>query len=89
MIFGVLLVLTLISREWIEVVFDVDPDHGDGSQERLIVAISGMLAVVFAFGARYEWRRLACRSPRAPTRAAHPPFIAANADLVELPLRVR
>jgi hypothetical protein len=52
-----LFVLTLVSKEWIEVIFGVDPDHGSGALE---VTISvGLLAVaaVSSVLARREWRR--------------------------------
>jgi hypothetical protein len=54
---GVLFVLTLLNRAWIETVFQVDPDHGQGWVEWLIVGV--LLAVTVACGvlARYEWRR--------------------------------
>jgi hypothetical protein len=52
-----LLVLTLISQEWIEVLFGVDPDHGDGSFEWLVVAVLAIVTVASAVSARIEWRR--------------------------------
>ncbi len=41
-------VLTLLVPEWIEVVFDVDPDHGDGSLEWLIAAAFAVATVALA-----------------------------------------
>jgi hypothetical protein len=52
-------VLTLISREWIEWLFGVDPDGGDGSLEWAIVGILLLATVIFAWFARLEWRRAA------------------------------
>ena len=44
--------------QWIEIVFGVDPDGGDGSLEWFIVAALALVAVIFAAMARVEWRRL-------------------------------
>ena len=54
---GVLGTLTLVWRDWIEIVFRVDPDHGSGTAEWLVVAI--LLGATFMLGARarLEWRR--------------------------------
>ncbi len=52
-----LFVLTLIAREWIELLFGVDPDSGDGSLEAAIVAVLLVATVAFAWLARVEWRR--------------------------------
>ena len=54
---AVLFVLTLISREWIEWLFGVDPDGGDGSLEWAIVGVLLLATVVLAWFARVEWRR--------------------------------
>ena len=53
---GLLAVITLISQEWIELVFRVDPDHGSGALEWAIVG--GLVAVSLASAAlaRLEWR---------------------------------
>jgi hypothetical protein len=52
-------VLTLISREWIELVFGVDPDGGDGSLEWAIVTLLLLATAVLSWFARVEWRRAA------------------------------
>ena len=54
-----LTLLTLVSKEWIEVVFGVDPDHGSGELEWLIVAVMVVATVAFAVVARLEYRRSA------------------------------
>lgn len=54
---GFLLLLTLVTREWIEALFRVDPDGGNGSLEWLIVA--GLIATTMTSGllARAERER--------------------------------
>jgi hypothetical protein len=54
---GVLGLVTIFWSDWIEAIFRVDPDHGDGSAEWLIVAVLLVVSVALAFGARLEWRR--------------------------------
>jgi hypothetical protein len=63
-----LFVLTLVTREWIELVFGVDPDHGSGSLEWAIVLCLAVPTVVFAVLARLEWRR-----PPLPQGASRTP----------------
>jgi hypothetical protein len=53
-----LLLATLVWREWIELVFRVDPDHGNGTLEWLIVAVLAATTAVFAFRAHAQWRRI-------------------------------
>ncbi len=55
----VFLVLTLAWKDWIEIIFRVDPDNHSGSLEWGIVAVSAVLALTFAGLARAEWRRRA------------------------------
>lgn len=52
-----LFIVTLVSRNWIEIVFKVDPDESSGSLEWLIVAALLVASVVFIGLARAEWRR--------------------------------
>lgn len=54
---GIAFIATLISREWIEVIFGVDPDGGDGSLEWVIALVLLAASVIFAMLARAEWRR--------------------------------
>jgi hypothetical protein len=54
----VLLVLTLIWHDWIEIVFGADPDQHSGFAEWLIVAILALVTVAFAVLARIDFRRL-------------------------------
>jgi hypothetical protein len=54
-----LFILTLISHEWIEVIFGVDPDGGNGSLEWAIVGILLVATIVLGWLARVEWRRAA------------------------------
>jgi hypothetical protein len=52
-----LFVVTLVSRDWIEIIFRVDPDRGNGWLEWAIAAAAFGLAVTFALIAGREWRR--------------------------------
>ena len=52
-----LFLLTLITREWIELIFRVDPDRGSGAVEWAIaLTLLAVAAVSFALAHR-EWRR--------------------------------
>lgn len=54
---GVMFVVTLFNREWIETIFNVDPDQGSGSLELLIVGGLLVATIVLVVLAGYEWRR--------------------------------
>jgi hypothetical protein len=51
-----LFLLTLFWRDWIEAIFGVDPDRGDGSLELAIPVILVGCIVTFGLCARREWR---------------------------------
>jgi hypothetical protein len=53
----VLALVTLVWNDWIELVFKVDPDAGDGTLEKAIVVLLVLAAIVFGWLARTEWRR--------------------------------
>jgi hypothetical protein len=55
---ALLLVVTVFWREWIEVVFRVNPDGGSSAAEWLVVVALGIISAVAALAARLEWRRL-------------------------------
>jgi hypothetical protein len=54
---GCLAVVTQFWHDWIEAVFRVDSDQGNGSAERLVVVVLLMVTIILAVGARLEWRR--------------------------------
>jgi hypothetical protein len=54
---GILAIVTIFWRDWIEAVFGMDPDRGNGTAEWLIVLILLVLALALAAAARVEWRR--------------------------------
>jgi hypothetical protein len=58
-----LAVTTLIWHDWIETVFEVEPDGGSGELEWLLTAALAVLAVGFALAARVEFHRTAESSP--------------------------
>jgi len=57
-----LFLLTLVWQKWIEAVFRVDPDGGNGSLEWAIVAVLFAASVMLSVMARAEWRSVR-RSP--------------------------
>jgi hypothetical protein len=52
-----LLLMTVVWPDWIELVFGADPDHGDGSVEWLIAVLALLISATFSALARAEWRR--------------------------------
>jgi hypothetical protein len=54
---GIMTVVTIFWRDWIETVFGIDPDKGNGSAEWLVVVILAILTALLAVGARSEWHR--------------------------------
>ena len=54
---GILFMITLIWRNWIEMIFNVSLDNGDGSLEWLTVGVLLVMTITLSVLARYEWRR--------------------------------
>jgi hypothetical protein len=52
---GGLAILTLVSRDWLEV-FGWEPDGGNGLLEWIVVAALTVSAVLLALAARTHWR---------------------------------
>ena len=54
---GIAAVITLFWHDWIEAVFGIDPDSGNGSAEWLIISVLLIVTVALAVGVWREWRR--------------------------------
>jgi len=54
---GIAAVITLFWHDWIETVFSVDPDGGNGLAEWLIISVLLLTTVALAVAARREWSR--------------------------------
>jgi len=54
---AILFLVTLLWRDWIEIVFRVEPDGGSGLLEWTIVALLLVATVALFTAARAEWRR--------------------------------
>ncbi len=52
-----LFVITLVWHDWIEIVFNVDPDRGSGLLEWSIVGALLVVTIALFTFARYEWRK--------------------------------
>ena len=55
---AMLATVTLFVPNWIETVFHVDPDSGNGSFEWFVVIVLFGISVVSAFVAGVEWERV-------------------------------
>ena len=53
-----LTVLTLVWKDWIEILFGVGPDGGSGALEWLVVSVTALGTAVSAVLTRQEWRRV-------------------------------
>jgi len=54
---GIMFVITFVWNDWVEIVFHVDPDSGNGSVEWLIVGGLLVATITLFVFARFEWRR--------------------------------
>ncbi len=54
---GVMSVVTVLWPTWIEGLFGVEPDGGDGSLEWMLVATLAVVTATLGLIARSEWRR--------------------------------
>jgi hypothetical protein len=54
---SMLFIITLVQRDWIETIFDIDPDSGSGALEWLIVGSLLAVTITLFTLASYEWRR--------------------------------
>jgi hypothetical protein len=55
---ALLLLVTLVWRDWIEIAFRVDPDKESGRAEWLVVAVLGATTAVFSLAAKLERRHM-------------------------------
>jgi hypothetical protein len=65
-LFAGLAITTAFWPPWIETVFRVDPDAGDGAAEWLVVAVLGVAAIAVFILARRDYRTAKVTSQVAP-----------------------
>ncbi|MDQ0850498.1 hypothetical protein QFZ65_002436 [Arthrobacter sp. B3I9] len=56
-----LFILTLFNRDWIEVLFGVEPDGGSGSMEWAVVVVLAALTLLSVAAVSREWHRSVIR----------------------------
>lgn len=54
---GLVLVLVLVRKNWIEAVVPIDPDQDNGTLEALILVSMAILTITCTALARHEWLR--------------------------------
>jgi len=59
---GILFLVTLFSRDWIENILHVDPDQGQGWVEWMIVVALALVTVALGAVARAEWSRASAKA---------------------------
>jgi hypothetical protein len=52
-----LFVITLFWHDWVEIIFGVDPDQGNGLLEWSVVGAFLVVTIALVVFARFEWRR--------------------------------
>lgn len=60
---SILFAITLVQRDWIEIVFGVDPDNRNGTLEWLIIGALLVVTIMLFTLASYEWRRARAAIP--------------------------
>lgn len=55
---SILFVITLVRRDWIEIVFGINPDSRNGAFEWLLVGALLVVTITLFTLANYEWRRI-------------------------------
>lgn len=61
-------IVTAIVPDWIEAVFGVDPDGGDGSLEWIVVAVLAVIALALTVAG---WRNARAPAPDPSAPSAH------------------
>ena len=54
---GIMFVITLAWHDWIEIIFNVDPDEGSGLVEWSIVGALLIVTITLCILSYYEWQR--------------------------------